>query len=79
MARAYSRHHVALGRAVRALREERGWSQEELAYQTKLHRNYIGRVERGELNLSFDRVVRLADAFKLTLLDLAARYQSELR
>lgn len=45
--------HVALGRAVRAVRVERAMSQEELAHCRGLHRTYVGGVERNQTFLGF--------------------------
>lgn len=51
---------VALGRRLLALREAAGLTQEGLAHAAGLHWTYVGQVERGERNLSYKNVQRLA-------------------
>lgn len=58
------------GKAVRGLREQRGYSQEELAERADLHRNYIGGVERGERNVGLENIVKLARALSVRTKDL---------
>ena len=59
--------HVRLGSRIRDLRVQRGWSQEDLADVSGLHRTYVGSAERGERNLTVDSLQALAGAFGLTL------------
>ena len=62
-----SPQHAALGRAVRELREQKGVSQEQLATLSSLHRNYVGGIERGELNISLAVIVKIADGLGVSL------------
>ena len=59
-----------LGRRIRKLRLQRGWSQEDLAEVSGLHRTYVGDVERAERNISVDNIEKLAKAFKLQVWEL---------
>jgi transcriptional regulator with XRE-family HTH domain len=57
-------------RNVKALRLEKGWSQDELARRADLHRTYIGSIERHERNVSLLNVERIAKALKVNVKDL---------
>jgi transcriptional regulator with XRE-family HTH domain len=58
------------GFTLRKLRDERGYSQEELAERAGLHRNYVGGVERGERNVALENIVKLAKALSVSPRDL---------
>ena len=62
-----------LSRHLRALRAERGLSQEALADLASLHRTYVGSVERRERNVSLDNIERLAIALDVDVAELLAR------
>jgi len=51
-----------VGRRIRELRQKKHWSQEKLAEEARLHRTYIGQVERGEKSIGVENLVRLARA-----------------
>ena len=50
---------------VRRLREQLGLSQEQLAFETDLHRTYISGVERGVRNPTVLVIDRLASALNV--------------
>ena len=70
---ARSQSHAALGRAVRDLRAGRGISQEDLAHLSGMHRTYLGGIERGERNVSYANLKRLAQALEVPASQLLAR------
>jgi transcriptional regulator with XRE-family HTH domain len=57
---------VTLGRGIRACRRRRGLSQEELAEQADLSRNYVGLLERGERNASATALINIARALRVS-------------
>ncbi len=60
----------ALGRRIRELREQRGWSQRELARQTGRHQSSVSDWENGAADMSLATIVRLADALGLPLAEM---------
>ena len=68
--------HAALGRAIREFRLSAGISQEGLADRARLHRTYVGGIERGERNVSFGNLIKLASALAVRPSELLARYES---
>ncbi len=48
------------GQRVRSLRIKKGVSQEELADHCGVHRTYMGRIERGETNITLTNIHKVA-------------------
>ncbi len=57
----------ALGARIRELRLKRGYSQEGFADHCGVHRTFMGTIERGESNLSFSNLVKVAYGLGITL------------
>ena len=55
-----------LARNLRALRTQKGWSQEKLAEEAGLHRTYASGLERGARNPTITVVEKLAAALGVT-------------
>jgi transcriptional regulator with XRE-family HTH domain len=59
-----------IGLTIRALRRERGFSQEALAALAQIDRSYMSSIERGLRNLSVLNVARIAAALDVPVRDL---------
>ena len=57
---------VLLGNRIRELRVAKEWSQEEFAHVSGFHRTYVGQIERGEKNMSFENLVKIAAVLGVT-------------
>ncbi|WP_223798992.1 helix-turn-helix domain-containing protein [Sphingomonas nostoxanthinifaciens] len=56
---------MALGAAIRTARKHASLSQEALADASGIDRSHMGKVERGERNVTILNVIRIADALSL--------------
>ena len=53
---------AAFGASLRELRESLGLSQEQLGFDSEVHRTYISEIERGLKNPSIETLQKLAEA-----------------
>lgn len=58
------------GKNLKKLRKTKGWSQEELAQRSHLHRTYIGSIERSKRNISLLNIERIAKALNVKIENL---------
>jgi XRE family transcriptional regulator, regulator of sulfur utilization len=63
---------VALGEAIRYIREREGLTQEELAFQAGLHPTWISRIESGQYDPRWSSVRQLLEGLGVTLVELVA-------
>lgn len=70
--------YSTLGAAVRETRARRGMSQEALGFASGIHRNYIGALERGEVNPTFRTITALCGGLRVPLSELFGLYESRL-
>jgi transcriptional regulator with XRE-family HTH domain len=61
---------VKIGRKIRALRKAQHYSQEDFAATAELGRSYMGRVERGEQNISMQSLIQIALTLKVEVGEL---------
>ena len=64
------RHRKAFGGAIRAYRKKAGLTQESLAERASMHHNFIGEVERGNMECSLTSMVKIARALGVRVRDL---------
>jgi len=70
MKRKIPKHRIQLGDAIRRRRTELEMSQEQFAEVVDCHRNFVGRIERGQQNPTVDTLVRIAKALDCTVREI---------
>lgn len=56
---------VKIGKKIRELRMKKGFSQEDFSYEADIDRAYMGRIERGEGNISVSILLKICFALKV--------------
>ena len=56
-----------VGFKIRECRKKKGWTQEELALESNLHRAYIGQIERGEKNIGLQNLEKIAKTLSISI------------
>ncbi|MDY3125468.1 helix-turn-helix transcriptional regulator [Bifidobacterium mongoliense] len=56
---------IAFGKAIVSARKQTGLSQERLANDAQIDRSYMGRIERGEQSVSFDKILDICNALNI--------------
>jgi transcriptional regulator with XRE-family HTH domain len=64
------RSEANLGQRVRQIRKARGWTLQDLADRTNLAVSTISKMERGEISLTYDRFMRLAQGLGMDVGEL---------
>jgi transcriptional regulator with XRE-family HTH domain len=64
------KHRRLLGEAIRTRRKRVGLTQEKLAEKADLHPNFIGEVERANMEISISSLLRIARALGVRVRDL---------
>ena len=67
----------ALGERIRELRANLGYSQEAFADRCEVHRTFMGSIERGETNLSFQNLAKEANGLGITLAELLSGVETK--
>lgn len=68
-----------LGKRIRKLRQEQGFSQESFADHCGLHRTYMGGIERGEHNLTIHTALTIARGLGITVSKLLSGIEQYIR
>ncbi len=65
---------IKFGKRVREERTKLDLSQEKLASRAKVHRTYIGMIERAEKNITLKNIEKIAKALKINISDFFKDY-----
>jgi transcriptional regulator with XRE-family HTH domain len=56
---------ITIGQLIRNERQKKKISQESLALKCGIDRSYLGRIERGEVNLTVEKLYEIANALEV--------------
>lgn len=70
---------IIFGNLVKRLRTDLGCSQEALAHKCKIHRTYMGELERGKNQPGLRVLHRIARAFGLSLSELIILFEADVK
>lgn len=68
--------NIQLGMRIRYLRKQKGMSQEDLALESGINKNYLSDLERGMRNPTIAIVEKIADALEVSLSTMFKGIQS---
>lgn len=57
---------IQFGQLVRKYRKERNMSQEQLGLLCNMDRSYLGRIERGEVNPTLEKIYEVANTLNIS-------------
>ncbi len=57
----------SLGNKFRSARKKANLTQEEVADRADMHVNYYARIERGEINTSYEKLHKIASVLKIKI------------
>lgn len=63
-------NYKKFGQLVKEWREDKGFTQEELAYRSKISVTYISKIENGQTNVSLDTICKIASGLGIKVADL---------
>lgn len=66
-----------LGRRIRSMRKEIGFTQEQLAGESGLDRSYVGGIERGQRNITFTVLCQISKALNVDVAQITSGMPGE--
>jgi transcriptional regulator with XRE-family HTH domain len=70
-------HRKVIGSNLRRFRKAHMWTLEKLALRSDLSQDYLGRLERGTVNVGVDALATLAKVLKVKISDLLEGEEDE--
>lgn len=61
---------MSVNEKIRAIRETRNWSQEDMAEKMNMSKNGYAKIERGETKLNLHKLEQIANIFNIDVLEL---------